>query len=234
MKTVFWKCGVGLVAIVMGLEGVAGRAGETEAKVERVTMKGGKMMSVAGGKAELMSKKVQFPKEIHVLTNGVFKVGGGKPRKFLEGQSLGADGIMTSPDGAVGPVFNHVVMREGQPILIMDGEPGVVAQSTTLADGTIVEPDGYLVRDGKRRKLLDGELLKLDGTSLATQDTITLQGGKVMVQKDGSMLHIAPGRTMMMSEGTKVFGDGTVLRRDGTRSRLVEGQIMTIEGVAVK
>ena len=42
---------------------------------------------------------------------------------------------------------------------------------------------------------------------------------------------IQPGRSIMMNEGTKVFGEGKVVSKDGTITNLREGQIITIEGV---
>src|SRR5438477_372395 len=62
-------------------------------------------------------------------------------------------------------------------------------------------------------------------------NTISLQKGKVVVQKEGTQIVVGFGRSIMMNEGTKVFGDGTVISRDGTTTLLTEGQIITIQGV---
>jgi len=54
------------------------------------------------------------------------------------------------------------------------------------------------------------------------------------VQKDGSVLTLDPGRSIMMNDGTKVTSDGTVIMSDGRTISLAEGQIVTVEGVVRK
>jgi hypothetical protein len=104
-----------------------------------------------------------------------------------------------------------------------------------LGDGTIVSSDGKITpRDGTARKLLDGELLQPEGGVLPTRDTITMQDGQVRVQKNGSMVSVEPGRSIMMEDGTKVLGDGTIIRFNGDRTTLAEGEIVVIEGVVVR
>jgi hypothetical protein len=38
----------------------------------------------------------------------------------------------------------------------------------------------------------------------------------------------------MMNDGTKVFGDGTVIMKDGTSRKLAEGEVLTVEGVVTR
>jgi hypothetical protein len=51
------------------------------------------------------------------------------------------------------------------------------------------------------------------------------------VQKDGSTLSLRPDQSIMMSDGTKVMGNGVVIWRDGNAATLIEGQVLVIEGV---
>jgi ribosomal protein L21 len=53
----------------------------------------------------------------------------------------------------------------------------------------------------------------------------------VIVQKDGSQLTVASGRSITMNDGTKVMGDGTVIRFNGDQTTVKEGQILALEGV---
>lgn len=202
--------------------------------VQRVTMKDGQMYALTGGSMALMKAEVELPQALRVMTNGTYTVKGGKVRSFKEGQSLGADGMLTSPDGSIVPVFDHVVMRAGQPRIMRDGNLSALSSAVTLADGTRITPDGFVEKQGRRLRLLDGQIFRLDGTKVPAKDTITLRNGKVTVQKDGSLLHVAPGRSLMMNDGTKVFGDGTVVLKDGTRKQLAEGEILTVEGVVTR
>jgi hypothetical protein len=201
------------------------------ADVDRVVFKGGKVL-VQGGDNRPLAQELKFPGGITVLTNGTFRVKEGKPRAFTEGQSLGKEGRLLNPDGSIEIVFDHIAMRRGVTFVVKDGESAPVSGEYRLGNGTRVRADGYVFfSDGKQRFLLDGELLRLEGGAVAATDSVTLKNGKVILQKDGSMLTLDRGRTMMMSEGTRVFGEGYLIQRDGTRVDLAEGQIILIEGV---
>jgi hypothetical protein len=200
--------------------------------VERVFAKGGRVCVVANGATNLLEKELTLPNEIKVKTNATFRVKGGKERKLEEGQVLGADGVLTSPDGSVAPVFDNLAVKRGKVVLFKDGDASVLQSEYLLGDGFRITPEAYRVApDGFQEKLLDGQMFRLDGQSIPVRDTITLANGKVRVQKDGSMLDVPLGRSMMMNDGTKVFGDGTVVFRDGSTRKLSEGEILAVEGL---
>ena len=73
----------------------------------------------------------------------------------------------------------------------------------------------------------------MDGTVIPAKDTATLINGRVVVQKDGSLIPLSPVQIMGMSDGTRVRGDGTITKRDGSTSQLREGRTVLIEGVIV-
>lgn len=211
------------------------RAAQDGPPVERVLLKSGAMTVVQGGASLPMTNEVSLSHGIKVLTNGVFRLSSGKERHLAEGEVLSADGMLTSPDGRLKPVFDHVAMLKGQPILTKDGEPTPLSKDTDLPDGRRVTADGYLMSaSGARRKILDGETFDLTGKTVPTSDTITLKDGKVMVQKDGSLMEVPPGRTLMMNDGTKVFGEGKVVMKDGSTKQLVPEDVLKVEGVAPK
>ena len=62
-------------------------------------------------------------------------------------------------------------------------------------------------------------------------DTISMTGGKVVLYKDGGKVDVRRGQVISMSEGTKVNGDGTVIRPDGSKVILKEGDTLKISGV---
>jgi hypothetical protein len=80
-------------------------------------------------------------------------------------------------------------------------------------------------------RVIDGQLFTPDGQAIPAVDTVSMQRGKVVVQKDGSLLTVNQGRAIMMNEGTKVFGDGRVVRKDGQSAQLAEGEVLTVQGV---
>jgi len=130
------------------------------------------------------------------------------------------------------PVADHVLMKNGHAVLVKDGESSALTQAMTLGNQTRIEPDGMVrTPDGRSLRLLDGQMYKLDGSPVPTKDTISLKNGKVMVQKDGSAFDVPSGRSLMMNDGTKVFGDGKVIMKDGSRVTLAEGQIIVVTGV---
>jgi hypothetical protein len=220
-----WLAGLGLALAALGWN-VAQAQG---AGAEWVVFQDGKVFPERS-KVPL-EENITFPGAIRVMTNGTFTVNGGKERKFQEGQILNSDGTLVSPDGTITPVADHVTLDRGKVVLIKDGERTPVSQVATLADGSQVYPDGIVLRkDGSKIRLLDGQILKLNGTELPATDSITLQNGKVIVQKDGAKLYVKPGTSLMMSDGTKVFGDGTIVSKDGQKSAVTEGQIIPIEG----
>ena len=210
------------------------RAAAPANPVERVQLKDARILSWQDGQMHRPTNEVALPFGILVQTNGVFRVGGGKERTLQEGEIIGRDGMLTKPDGSITPVIDHVTMNRGRVLVVKDGESAVLTGAIKLGDGSTVYPDGTIVLpSGVPRKLLDGEL-RMAGGAMPARDTITMQGGKVKVQKDGTMLTVDPGHSIMMNDGTKVLSDGTIIRFNGVQTKVKEGEILTIDGVAVR
>lgn len=203
--------------------------------VDEVQFHGGKVLTWPGAKTLLAPDVASLPFAVLVQTNGTFTVQGGKLRTLAEGESIDKDGMLTKAGGTTQPVMDHVAYRRGHVVVVKDGEAGAASAPVKIGDGTTIYPDGKVTTSsGNSRRLLDGEVFRLQGGALPARDTITLQDGKVKVQKDGSLLTVAPGRSIMMNDGTKVFGDGKVVRADGAETQLAEGQIILIEGVVTR
>lgn len=219
----------GAVWILCGLAAAHGT--DAGPSVDSVTFRDGKMFMVLEGQTLPMTNEVVLPGDIKVQTNGLFKVKGGKERQFKEGQTLDAQGNLHGADGSLSPVVDHVTMNRGRLTVVRDGEPTIPGSVVTLGNGTRVQPDGtYITKGGRRSRLLDGQILKLEGGEIPAQDTVTLKDGQVTVQKDGSMLRVEKDRSLMMSDGTRVFGDGTVISNDGKKVTLTEGQVLILPG----
>ena len=204
--------------------------GAESALPEKVLKKDGKVLAVVKGQAVPFAKPILFPGEVLVNTNGQFTVAKGKVRELKEGQALTADGVLFNPDGSVAPVIDHIAVRGGRVFVVKDGEPAVLSQNIPLAAGGVLGPDATIRSPGKIQRLLDGHLLKLDGTPLKAQDTIGMQDGKVYVHKDGGRYQLQPAQIMVMNDGTRVQGNGTVTSRDGKTRTLKEGELLLVEG----
>jgi hypothetical protein len=197
-----------------------------------VRVQNGELVALAGGESFAPTNSVVMPFGIKVMTNLTYTVNAGSERKLLEGQTLNQDGNLLSADGSLMPVMDHVTQRNGRVMAFKDGVLVTVDRELQLADGSRVFADGTFVRkSGGRIRLLDGQLIKLDGSTLAATDTALLKDGRVVVQKDGSSITLRPTQSMMMSDGTRILGDGTVINQDGSSGKLVEGEVLKLEGV---
>jgi hypothetical protein len=159
----------------------------------------------------------------------------GKVRALEDGDILGSDGMLLKSNGSITPVIDHVTLNRGHLIVVKDGEAAEPDELVQLGNGTTIAPDWKIASpNGTSRRILDGEYFQLNGNAFPTRDTITMQNGRVMVQKNGSMLPVPPTRSMMMNDGTKVLGDGTVISFNGDRTALNEGEILLVQGVYVR
>ena len=185
-----------------------------------------------GGEWTLVESQMTMPGGIKVFTNGTFQVNEGKTRHLEAGQILRADGFLLNPDGSVMPVFDHIAMSYGRVVIFKDGEGEGLTTVLTSPDGSTINPDGSYVRGTRRSRLVDGQLLTLEGASMCGLDSITLSNGKVVVYKSGALIRLeSPVQIMGLCDGSRVRADGLVTARDGTTTRLTEGQTATVEGL---
>jgi len=202
---------------------------------EKVIVKEGQTYGIAGGQETALTNVVKLTPTITVNTNGTFKVGEqGADRTLKQGQVLGKDGRLTDTDGSLVPVEDHVTKRGNQLMLVKEGVASPLTSPLTLGDGSVVAPDGQIHKDGKRRFIVEGQIIQLSGEKMEAVDTATIVNGQVTVQLNGQSIQVAPNRSITMNDGTRVFGDGRVVKFRGGETRLKEGEILRIEGVATK
>src|SRR3954471_4652105 len=145
------------VLVVAVLLGASGIAAEALKNVERVMLKEGKLLAVEDGKTMPVKEAVLLPHEIKVTTNATFTVKKGKERKLKEGQVLDKEGMLTSSDGSVEPVIDHVAMKNGKLILVQDGERTALDHEIVFPDGSKLLTDATLrTRDGRLKRVIDG------------------------------------------------------------------------------
>jgi hypothetical protein len=179
-----------------------------------------------------LTSDLALPGDITVFTNGTFQIKDGKVRELGEAQVLRGDGHLLNPDGSSLPVFDHIVMK-GRVLVFKDGESQTLSGPLTLADGSVIQPDGFYTRpNGRRSRLVDGQLLTPDGGVLSGLDTIGLYNGMVVVYKVGALIPLFPQNKIMgMYDGTKVTGTGIVVTMGGNATQLTEGQMITVAGL---
>lgn len=221
VKMAFWMA----MLVGLTLPAVAG--------VQSVFCKEGKFWVVTDGATAEISSEVKLPHDVSVKTNGVFTVNKGRERKLQEGQRITQDGSLLGSDGTVGPVYDHIAVKRGKVFVVRDGNAVALSEPMSLPNGAVLNADSTMIKPGGMQvRLVDGQLFKLDGTSIPAKDTISLQGGKVVLQRDGALMTLQPIQITEMSDGTRVTGTGIVTYRDGRKVQLTEGQIITVDGVA--
>jgi hypothetical protein len=203
--------------------------------VQRVTVREQKLLISTGGEFTVTTNLVKLPFDIVASTNLTYRVGEGKERPLRDGQVLDREGMILNPDGTTHPVYDHVTMSRNQILVLRDGDYSTLGGTLKLGDGSVVSDDCYIkYPTGERIRLQDGQVFRLSGATVAAKDTVTLLNGRVVVQKEGSSFPVARGSFIMMNEGTRVFGDGYLVRSDGSRQNLVEGQTLQVEGIVVR
>ncbi len=65
-----------------------------------------------------------------------------------------------------------------------------------------------------------------------TKDYVHMQDGKMMMMKDGQ--DMAMDKDMTMENGVKVMTDGTVIKKNGKKKTMKEGDMMTMDGKMTK
>ena len=198
---------------------------------DAVTAKNKQAFAMQGHQQEALTAELNFPDEVVVNTNGTFTVGKGKERELQAGQVLRRDGWLVNQDGSAQPVVDHLAMKEGRAYVVRDGQAAPLTATMVFPNGMSVAPDGYGSGfPGGRNRLIDGQLFRLDGTSIPGKDTVTMKNGRVVVQRDGTQIPLAPVQLMGMCDGTQVRGDGYIQKQNGSTLQLREGQTILIDG----
>lgn len=202
--------------------------------IQTVTANDGITMIDRGETSVPLKTTLQLAKSIQVMTNATFTVDGGSPRNLEDGETLRSDGYLLEPNGSMRPVFDRLVKTRARAIRVYkDGKTHVLKQPLTLPSGIRVNPHGMLTMpDGSLHRMIEGQMLRLDnGSVLPAKDTVTMRHGVVYVQKEGDQFKLPGSRSIMMNNGTKVFGDGHMVRQNGTEMDLHNGETIVLPGV---
>src|SRR5262245_34294000 len=116
-------------------------AEEPPEKVATVTFRQGKVQVPKDGKLIETTNTVQVAALALVQTNGLFTVNQGKERQLTEGQTIDSSGMLTSPDGSVVPIVDHLFVKGGRIQIVKDGTASPLVGEFPLPDGSKVTAD---------------------------------------------------------------------------------------------
>ena len=170
---------------------------QANSSIEAVTGRTNRTLLQRGGEWTLLESQMTMPGGITVFTNGTFRVNDGKTRHLQAGQLLRPDGILLNPDGSVMPVFDHIAMSGAKVMVFKDGEGAALTDTLTLPDGSVSIPTGLMRVPTRRSRLVDGQLLTLEGASMRGLDTISFRNGKVVVYKSGALIPLPSPNAIM-------------------------------------
>ena len=134
----------------------------------------------------------------------------------------------SATDGAI-CLTNRSLLQRGGELTLLEAEMTMPGGINLLTNGT------FRVNQGKPRTLKEGQILREDGfllnpdgSTLPVCDHIAMSGNTVMVFKDGDSAALTAPMTLV--DGSIINPDGTYARPNVPHSRLVDGQMATLEG----
>lgn len=82
--------------------------------------------------------------------------------------------------------------------------------------------------DTTKKKMDHDKMMNHHQMDMSKTDGCMMMGGKMMMIKDGKMSDMK--KPMTMSNGTKMMVDGTCVKKDGTKMKMMEGDHMDMKG----
>jgi hypothetical protein len=199
-----------------------------------VTRKAGLVYAVENGQSALLNRPLSLTPELTVLTNGVITIASDGEEELAEGRRVSLDGFWMGEDGTLLVFKPHYLFKERMLFFVESGVLTKVDQDVTLKNGAVLCTDATLLTpSGRLVRLDDGHMLTVNGDPIPGLDHVAIADGKLVLQKDGSIIPLPVVSTIGMSDGTRVRGDGLITWPSGYEFMLSEGQRLTVEGAAM-
>jgi len=201
--------------------------------LDYITKKGGDIFVVKNDVPEKLDTELALPAGLSVSTNGIVKMQG-KEVELKDGQKMTLDGYWLGDDGLLVPFQDHYTLKDGKVYFVQNGMFKPVTEDVVFKNGTRLKTDGTInTSGGMVLRLQSGQVLSPDGEPLQAKDHVMMKDGKLLIQRDGAFVTLAPGTLMGMSDGTKVKSDGTIIAQSGQTFTLKEGERVTLDGAAM-
>jgi hypothetical protein len=177
---------------------------------EYVTLKNGRGFVVAGAQGAYLERALALTPELTVTTNGVIEIARHGKEQLTESKRLTLDGFWISSDGTLQAFKPHYLMKNGALYVVKSGVLARQEQDVAFANGNVLRLDGFLASGTRLIRLQDGQRLDLNGEVIPALDHIMMVNGRLVLQKDGSIVPLASISAIGMSEGTRVTGAGVI------------------------
>ncbi len=86
-------------------------------------------------------------------------------------------------------------------------------------------------KDKMDHKMMDKSTQKHEMMKMSNEKHVMMQEGKVTIMKNGKMIPVKAFTPL--SNGTKVMSDGTIIKKDGSKTMLKEGECLNMAGEIV-
>jgi hypothetical protein len=206
---------------------------QTLQTTEYVTIKDGRAYVVTGDQGAYLERALALTPELTVTTNGVIEIAGGGEEQLTESKRVTLDGFWITSDGTLQAFKPHYLMKDGVLYVVKSGVLTRLEQDVTLPTGNVLRLDGILASGIRQIRLQDGQRLGLMGEVVPALDHIMMMNGRLVLQKDGSIIPLPAISIMGMSEGTRVTGAGLISTLSGEQFTLSDGQRLTLDGAAM-
>jgi len=133
-----------------------------------------------------------------------------------------------------GMVMNQdcVMMKNGKMMMMKDGKTSPMMEDATMENGTKVMVDGTVVlKDATVMKMGEDDMVLMTG-KMDKKEHLILKGGVMMVVRNGKTTPMEMETSL--EDGSKVMMDGTVMKKDGTSTKIGETDMILMDGKIMK
>jgi len=202
--------------------------------MDYVTMKDGRVYLIENNESAFLEQPLKLTPQLTVLTNGTIKIAGDGEEELNENRRVTLDGFWLNDDGTLVSFQPHYMIKDRVLYFVKSGVFKRVDQDVTFGNGIVLRTDGaLLIPDGRLIRLQDGQMLTVTGQTIPALDQVMMIDGKLVLQKDGSIIPLPVRSTIGMSDGTTVTGNGLITRPTGEQFMLDQGQRLTLDGAAM-
>ncbi|MBC7391275.1 MAG: hypothetical protein H7329_18895 [Opitutaceae bacterium] len=210
--------------------------------IDHIAFKEGKLFIIKDAESSLLTKEIILSDGSKILKTGHIIKANGSKIQLHDGQRIALTGDELpdeKPEETTNPDKNYITMLKGRMWLVTDGKPGLLKEDYNIKGKMIVKIDGFVQKsDGSKIVLKENDRLSLDGI-LIPVDKRQLPGQlpiEYYIMKNGKMWMVHEGKPtkldkdIVTAEGTKIYLDGNINKKDKNKFVLKEGEKIDTRG----